>query len=309
MSFIRLSGLILAIASSILYGEEYLSPEKLSSYLDSYTDQEKEEIAKDLKVVRSVCRVNEASTQDQPFYLATAGGPGSRKSTILERFLQDHPAYQTGVYLDPDQRALKFMAHTYYARSLNALQAASKPNYLDIVKAAYEKWRGASEYITLTLLEEAFQKKDSIIHGTTSTGSHIPEFFQKLKAQGYRIILMLSYCEDSLRKEAIEYRNGEQRFYQSTPEDAVIKGKLFPEKLAAYFDVADTLYLYWSDDLFAEETLVAIFDKGEIKVEQSCSFENFITKYEEDRQALKAEGKNLLSWDELVQNYLLLFKR
>jgi predicted ABC-type ATPase len=301
--------LILAIGSSFLYGEGYLSPEKISSYLDSYTHLEKEEIAKDLKVVRSVCRVNEASTQDQPFYLATAGGPGSRKSTILERFLQEHSDYQTGVYLDPDQRALKFMAHTYYARSLNALQAASKPNYLDIVKAAYEKWRGASEYITLTLLEEAFQKKSNIVHGTTSTGSHIPEFFQKLKAQGYRIILILSYCEDTLRKEAIEYRNGEQRFYQSTPEDAVTKGKLLPEKLAAYFDVADTLYLYWSDDLFAEETLVAIFDKGEIKVEQSCSFENFITKYEEDRQALKAEGKNLLSWDELVQNYLLHFKR
>jgi hypothetical protein len=310
--FTRLPSLILIIATSFLYSEGYVyfSPEKISGYLESYNEQEKEEIAKDLQVVRSVCRVKEAEAKERPFYLASAGGPGSRKSTILERFVRDHPSYQTGVYLDPDQRALKFMAHTYYAQSLNALQSASKPNYLDVSKAAYEKWRGASNYIAFTLLEEALQKRTDIIHGTTSTGSHVPEFFQKLRAEGYQITLVLSSCEDDVRKEAIEYRNSEQRFYQSTPEDAVAKGKVFPEKIGVYFDYADTIYLYWSDDLLAEERLGAIFDKGEIIIEPgcACAYDIFIAKYEEDREALRGEGKNLFSWEELVQKYLLRFK-
>jgi predicted ABC-type ATPase len=303
---------VLIIATSFLYSEEYFyfSPEKISGYLESYNEKEKEEIAKDLQVVRSVCHVKEAGAREKPFYLATAGGPGSRKSTILERFIRDYPVYQTGVYLDPDQRALKFMAHTYYAQSLNALQAASSSNYLDISKAAYEKWRGASNYIAFTLLEEALQKRTDIIHGTTSTGNHVPEFFQKLRAEGYQITLVLSSCEDDVRKEAIEYRNSEQRFYQSTPEDALAKGKIFPEKIATYFDYADTLYLYWSDDLLVEERLGAIFDKGEIILGPgcACAYEVFMAKYEEDREALKAEGKSLLSWEEIVQKYLSRFK-
>ena len=149
------------LMATALQSEEYFmfSPKQVSSHLVSYDDKEKEDIAKDLEVVRSVCHVKEAPSKDRPFYLASAGGPGSRKSTILERFIESHPEFQSGVYLDPDQRALKFMAHTYYDKSLNALQVASKPDYLEIQKGAYEKWRGASNYITLMLLEEALQKR------------------------------------------------------------------------------------------------------------------------------------------------------
>ncbi len=317
MNFLRkLSGLIVAATflwTSSIYSEGnfFFSPEQIESHLSSYNDREKEDIAKDLQVVKSVCRVKEAAAKQRPFYLASAGGPGSRKSTILERFMQTHPAYQTGVYLDPDQRALKFMAHTYYAQSLNALKAASSSSYLDVQKAAYEKWRGASNYITLSLMEEALQKRADIVHGTTLTGAYVPEFLQKLRAEGYQITLVISYCDEDLRKEAIEYRNNEQRFYQSTPEDAVAKGKSFPEKLNIYFNSADTLYLYWSDDLLADETLAVVFDQGEMKVEPACgcALDNLMTQYEEDRQALKKEGKNLFSWEELVQNYLTRFKR
>lgn len=285
----------------------FFPPAAVEKHLESYSAEEKEDIAKDLTVVKSICFGKGIKTQDHPFYLATAGGPGSRKSTILERFLRSHPEYSSGIYLDPDQRALKFMAHTYYAQSLNALNAASSFDYLTVVKAAYEKWRGASNYITLTLLEEAFQNKADVVHGTTLTGAHVPEFLQKLKAEGYQITLVLCSCEDSLRKEAIEYRNNEQRFYQSTPEDAVSKGKSFAEKMSSYFASADTIYVYWSDDLFAEEMLAAVFENGEMRVELGCALELFSCKYDQDVKALNAEGKSFPAWDELVKIYLSRF--
>ena len=298
----RLIKLFLVLFTVALQAEGYFffSPEKISSYLVSYSEKEKEEIAKDLQVVRSVCQVSEALSKEKPLYLASAGGPGSRKSTILERFIQNHPEYQSGVYLDPDQRALKFMAHTYYSQSLNALQAASNPNYLEIQKAAYEKWRGASNYMTFVLLEEAFEKRANIIHGTTLTGAYVPEFLQKLKAEGYHITLVLCYCEDDVRKEAVEYRNSEQRFYQSTPEDG-----LFIENLSFYFEYADTLHLYWSDDLLAEERLAATFDQGEMHVYDGCAciLDRFITKFENDRETPQSAGKNIPTWEELVKIY------
>ena len=307
----KLSCLILLMTA--LPAEEYFifSPKQISSHLVSYDEKEKEDIAKDLEVVRSVCRVAEAPTKDHPFYLAAAGGPGSRKSTILERFLKRHPAYESGVYLDPVQRGLKFMPHTYYAKSLNALESASNPNYVEIQKAAYEKWREASNYITRVLLEEALQEKADIIHGTTSTGAYVPEFLKKLKMEGYHITLVLCYADDEVRKEAIEYRNNEQRFYQSTPEDAVSKGKLFAEKLSVYFQYADTLYLYWSDDLLAEERLGATLDKGQMTVDEgcSCTLHKFISKFDEDREALQLEGKTIPSWEELIQIYTKRFQR
>lgn len=310
MNFTRqLLCMILLVAA--LQAEEYFmfSPEQISSYLVSYDDKEKEDIAKDLEVVQSVCHVKESPSKDRPFYLASAGGPGSRKSTILERFIQSHPEFQSGVYLDPDHRALKFMAHTYYDQSLNALMAASKPDYLEIRKAAYEKWRGASNYITFTLLEEALQKKSDIIHGTTLTGAYVEEFLKKLKAEGYHITLVLCYCEDEIKQEAIEYRNNEQKWYQSTPDDACSKGKLFAEKLSVYFQYADTLHLYWSDDLMAEERVAAIFESGAMIVPEGCAcvLDRFLTKFDDDRDALQAGGKTIPPWDELFQLYLNRF--
>jgi len=299
----RLGCFILCLICS-LQAEEYVlfSPEQILSYLLSYSDQEQEEIVKDLQVVRSVCKLKEASTQNRPVYLATAGNSNSRKSTILERFIKENPVYQTGVYLDPDERALKFMVHTYYAQSLNALQTASSPYYLNVQQAAYEKWRAASRYITFSLLEEALQKKTTIIHGTTLTEAYVPEFLQKLKAEGYHITLVLCYSEDDLRTEAVQYKQDEQKSYPSPLGDA----KIFPEKMSTYFQYADTLYLYWSDDLLSEERLAAIFDKGEMILREgcACALNHFMSKYEEDRDALILEGKTLPTWEELMQIYL-----
>ncbi|HSX12258.1 MAG TPA: hypothetical protein VLF61_02080, partial [Rhabdochlamydiaceae bacterium] len=88
-------------------------------------------------------------------------------------------------------------------------------------------------------------------------------------------------------------------------------GKIFAEKLSIYFQYADTLYLYWSDDLLVEEVLAATFDKGQMTVDEgcSCTFHKFISKFYEDREALQLEGKTIPSWEELVQIYTSRFQR
>ena len=293
--------LILACLSCIgLRAELFFTPQMISSHLKGYSDEEVQLLKKDLEVVRSVCLEGTRNAKTR-FYLATAGGPGARKTTILEKFISTHPEYRDGVYLDPDPRTLKFMVHTYYAQSLSSLAISTADSYDQVIKNAYDKWRWGSNYIVLTLLEEAFAAGRSIIYGTTSTGAHIPDFFAKLKKNDYQIVLLLCSCPDDVRREAINYRNSVVRFYQSSPEDAVAKGTFFSQRMGAYFAYADLMYLYWSDGLFVPERLAAIWRNGKLEVHDSEAMQRFVDKYEADRIALEAVGQSIPSFDTFVQ--------
>lgn len=294
--------LILTILFGIdLQAELFFTPQMISSHLKGYSDEEVQLLKKDLNVVRSVCLDGTHNTPTR-FYLATAGGPGARKTTILEKFVATHPEYQEGVYLDPDPRTLKFMVHTYYARSLSPLAISATDNYDQVIKNAYEKWRAGSNYIVLSLLEEAFAAGRSIVYGTTSTGVHIPAFFAKLKENDYQIVLLLCSCPDAIRYEAVDYRNRVVRFYQSSPEDAVAKGVLFPQRMGAYFAYADQLYFYWSDSLFTPERLAGIWRAGKLEVHDSDAMQRFIDKYEEDRAALGKTGIVIPTFDTFLSD-------
>ena len=293
----KLPTLVLACLATIsLQAELFFTPQMIAKHLETYTEDEVRLLNKDLAVVRSVC-LDGTQNASNRFYLATAGAPGARKTTILEKFLADHPEYQEGVYLDPDPRTLRFMVHTYYAQSLNPLTISQAQDYNQVIKNAYNRWRAGSNYIVLSLFEEAVASGRSIVYGTTSTGSHISSFFDKLKENGYQIVLLLCSCPDQLRQEAVEYRNQEIRFYQSSPEDAVAKGKFFPQRMGAYFAHADLMYLYWSDDLFSPEKLAAIWRNGKLEVHDSDAMQRFVEKYEMDRSALAAEGQVIASFE------------
>ena len=300
--------LLFSLFAFLSYAEKpeyfFFSPEMIRSHIENYTEEEKEAILKDLEVVKNVCTpIQEKTSHQKPIYLATAGAPGARKTTILERFMNHYVLSSYMTYLDPDQRALKFMPHTYYSKSLSALSIAKQKNYIQHVQRAYEKWRGASNFITFTLLEEAFASGQNIAHGTTSTGAHIPAFLSKVKQSGYEIILLLCSAQDDLRREAIEYRNTEQKFYQSTPEDAVSKGKTFPMRMHAYFTYGDSLYLFWSDALFEQEHLAATLSNGELKIHNLESLNKFICQFERDREILLQEGQKIPTWNELLDMY------
>ncbi len=281
--------------SSGLQAEFFFSRETIDKNLETFTDEEVRLLKKDLGVVRSICLEDTQNTETR-FYLATAGGPGSRKTTILERFIASHPEVQGGVYLDSDTRTLKYMGHAYYARSLTPLKISESPDYLQVVKAAYDKWRWGADYITQTLMEEAIGLRRSVIFGTTSTKPYIAEYFARLKECGYQIILLLCSAPDEFRRKVVEYRNQIIRFYQSAPDDAVAKGKLFPQRMGAYFAYADRIYFYWSDELFLPERLAGIWEKGKMTLTDPEAMQLFIDKYEEDRAALALEGQSIPSF-------------
>lgn len=282
--------IILALFLALnLRAELFFTPQMISSHLKEYSVEEIKLLNKDLKVVRSVC-LEDTENTETPFYLATAGGPGACKTTILEKFVSQHPEFQGGVYLDPDPRTLKFMVHTYYARSLSPLAISLEDSYEQVIKNAYEKWRAGSNFIVLSLLEESFAMGRSIVYGTTSTGGHIPSFFGKLKENNYKLVLLLCSSADNVRADAVEYRNNVVRFYQSSKEDAVAKGVLFPQRMGAYFAYADQMYFYWSDSLFASERLAAIWRNGNLEVCDEGAMQSFVEKYEADRTVLKESG-------------------
>ena len=285
--------------------EEYFffSPSIINPLKASYSPDELADVEKDLHIVRDICFSQPQTTSNRPFFLATAGGPGARKSTILERFVDKHPEFSNGIYLDPDQRALRFMAHTYYRRSLNALATASNGDYSIVRKQAYEKWRDASNYITLTLMEEALHSHRSIVYGTTATGGHVEAFFKKLHLSGYDLTLLLCSCDDTTRADSVSCRNNEQKFYQCTPEDAVSKGKAFATRMPIFFGQANTLYLFWSDSVKQPERLAAILRNGSLEVVDTQAFDLFVCKYNTDREALSKEGQTLPSWEDLVALY------
>jgi hypothetical protein len=279
----------------------FFSPQMISTHLKNYNEAEKAAIEKDLSVVRSICFSDATPIEGHtPIYLATAGGPGTRKSTILERFIAKQPELAHGVYLDPDPRALRFMVHTYYNQSLNYRMIAAGKSYNDVLDAAYEKWRGGSNYITLTLIEEAFRQGLDIMHGTTSTGNHLESFYTALKKAGYRIELLLCSCDNLTQDDAIEYRNNEIRFHQSTTDDILEKTERFSEKMPLYFQYADKLYFYWSDALFQPERLAAVLNGNTFEVHDFEAYIQFVGKYEIDRKKQLGKGIQLPSFKELL---------
>lgn len=230
--------------------------EFIDSFLKGYSEEDKIKIKKDLEIVEKVtfdeAKPNDASSA-QPVYLATAGGPGSAKTTTLETFLQENHL-ENYVYADPDQVSLKNMNFTY-RKSLSNFEMASANSNYDALKNAYNKWRGASNYICHEMLQIAFGNNDglgdkySVAHGTTSTSPHMESLYKRIKARDYRIVLLLCYSADETRKAAIEKRENEQAFVQSDPNDVISKGVDFPKRFDDYFRYADEIHFYWNNEL------------------------------------------------------------
>lgn len=290
------------LAVSSLQANFFIPQEMIDSNLKNYSEEEKVAISKDLRVVRSVCFPDDVQANAKHVYVASAGGPGSRKTTILEKFIDTHSEFSDCVYLDPDPRTLKYMVHTYISRSLSPLVISESASYDEVIKNAYNKWRFGSIYISAVLLEEAFQNRYDVAHGTTLTGEIVPRLLQAVKDGGYEITLLLCSASDDFRVASITRRNQDQRFYQSSPDDAVAKGLLFPQRMQTYFTLADNLYFYWSDSLQTPECLAATFEKGSLTILDQKAWNSISEKYEADRELLKAEGKQLPSWEELLVN-------
>ncbi len=291
-----------ALACQATLAEELIPQSAIKPLLSGYSPQEQVRIQDDLVNIRKlVFRDKKPAVAGQkPVYVASAGAPGARKSTILETYLQKKD-YFSAVYIDPDQRALKYM-HTYQdSLSNHHIMNANTRSLSKVREEAYNHWRNASNYIANTLLNEAFTNRYSIAHGTTLTGEHSASLLQKLRAAGYEIQLILCFASENFRKEAVEYRNEVQGFYQSTPGDFADKSILFYKRMPVYLNNADLLFMHWSESLEQSIRLAAQMKpnpKG-LVVSQDDDFKKIGQTYD----AAIQKDKTLAPWNELLKSY------
>jgi predicted ABC-type ATPase len=276
----------------------------VQGFLKNYSPEELELIQMDLNNIRNMCfHKLTVPEEGKKVYVSTAGGPGASKSTILEKWLKEHPNF---AYLDPDQRSLIYMINTYRQEFTN-LKYSENPDYPKLSEAAYTKWRAASNYIASTLINEASEKGFNIAHGTTATAPQVEMLYKKLKANGYKIILLLCCTTDENRVKANEHRAQEQNLVQVDAQDIINKGKMFPERFDVYFRYADEMELYWVDNFKDGSIRAATLHKGQKPViHDQSAFNKLRDFYENAREDARKENKEYKEWpslDDLIKNY------
>lgn len=244
---------------SIFAADNFLVPsEIIQGYLKNYSQSEKVAIEKDRRNIRELSLSQAEKGQKHLIYVATAGGPGAGKTTILETYIHNQQGF---VYVDPDQRALKYMINTYL-QDINNYAISQNNSYQSLLNEGYIKWRGASNYIANTILNEAYSKELAIAHGTTSTNKAISSFYKKLKDKGYKIILLLCASPEEDRLRAIVHQQKNQCFVQASNEDLKQKGEMFFENFPLYFKLADEIQFFWVDDFAKGSTKVGEYSRS-----------------------------------------------
>ncbi len=240
---------IFSIVALFLWGIQVhadpLIPQDVNeSFMKDYSEEEQKAISEDMDRIHSLIFPNTVLASAEKHYIATAGGPGSGKSTVLENFLSSNPECQSYAYIDPDQRTLRFMIGTYL-QSLNLYAISQSSSYQILLEENYKKWRGGSNYIANSFLNEAISQGFSIAHGTTSTSKHISELYDKLSKLGYDITLLLCFSPFESCKESINHRAHTQAFVQSSSDDMRMKYTQFFKTIPIYVKHAQVLHLYW----------------------------------------------------------------
>lgn len=298
MKFIKLLTIFVFLTACEEESNKTLIPKDITlAHLKNYNDAEYKLIQEDLKNIQALSFRNKKPSEN-PIYLATAGGPGSLKSTVLETILEEESDYNNFVYADPDPRALRLMINTYMTESLSFYTISQADSFQQAQIAAYNHWRGGSNYITNTIINKAFAKKYNIAHGATSTSPAVEKLYKSLKEKGYKIELVLCYAQDKTRLAAVDHRSRTQANYQSTPEDVINKGKMFPERFPTYFSNANKIRLYWADDIGSGAYEVARIEKGQITIMDADGYDKFVLKYTLDKER---SDKDLPSWETLLR--------
>ena len=269
-------------------------------------------IEKDRVIIRDMCLDGRKPVTDgKPIYAATAGAPLAGKSTIFEQKLAQDPEFlDNAVKVDPDRWGLLFMPNLYhgYLMAAGAVAGKNTEDYKFAQQRAYNIARPASNFITLEIMNEAFDKRLDVLHGTTMTNPRFPKLLGDIKGEGYDIDLTVVSADDDTRAQAQGYRSDVQGFYQSTPEDVKSKGLDFPQRLKDYFAHADCLDLYWRDDYKGDAKKTASYVDGVKQVFDNVAHTQFVNKYIEDRALLKREqGVDLPYFSDAEEAYIKRF--
>lgn len=281
----------IAIASCGKQEEKLIPEQNIDNFIANYTPDELTNIKADYEHIRALVKKGKkATSSNKRIYIATVGAPGSCKSTALETFLHNNPAFlQNCLYIDPDQRALKFMTNTYW-QSMTCYQASQNASYQACARKAYEKWRGASNYITNNLLNEAYSEGCSIAHGTTSQSPHVAQLYERLKKKQYKIVLIICLSKTETRAQAVAHREETQGFVQSTYQDFHEKEKTIFKNFPTYVKYADTIHLQWVDEFSKPAIAVATLNRKDNKWAIEEKRYEYMNNIKEIYNSNKAEG-------------------
>lgn len=211
---------------NINHPDHYYKKSDLLKLLDSYSEADLILIRQDYLQIQRNCFSQ--VPKKEKVYIATAGGPASGKSTLLEREIgYDEKTGKNSkgfAYIDPDRTCMQKMQCTYLRDRKNGLKAED----------AYTKWRDASNFISNCLLAEALSKGYPIAHGTTlATPAALPAENMIRSLYGYKTTIFHLTASDSIRR-ALEHTRREKGMVQCTYEDFVQKQLFFIKHLPEY---------------------------------------------------------------------------
>ncbi len=239
--------------SSIYQGDGFqynLPPSVLKSFFDgrafdnkvAYTSEEKGLILQDMQ---DVWNRTMKDTVQEKIAVISAGAPGAGKTTQLEAILSEElMAGRNVAYIDPDAVCLKQMTRTFQREILEELEGkCEERDESTRRKAAYDKWRPASNAINHWILANLIKSGRAFYFGTTSSSPHTARLYDLLKEQGYKIRVVHLTASDEVRWESVKKRD--KTFVQTTEQDIKEKGVMIHERISdTFFKYADQITFY-----------------------------------------------------------------
>ncbi len=184
----------------------------------------------------------------------TAGAPGVGK-TLLERGMwENNPEF---AYICPDDVCLLEMEKTYQA--MVAIDPSPEGR-----RAAYNKWRAASNYAHHIITANLIRLNQSFFFGTTASGDKTYLFLDFLKKNGYSIRILYVSAPDQVRFDSIAKRDNV--FIQTTDQDVLNKQLMVHERVQDTFvKYADRIDFYFRTAVDEAPKLAATWIKTDGK--------------------------------------------
>ena len=234
---------------SLIPKDHFFPAQAIKAFLKGYSDEDLQLIFEDFfELKESVFQ----KADRRPLFLVTAGSPCAGKSTLLERYLEKSDVHYA--YIDPDRVCLFHMTRTYVADR----------NKGKTPLEAYNHWRGASNFISNTLMAFALSEGYATALGSTMTSPYSYKAFQGVRGYGYKEHILHVSCPDDLRV-ASEKKRRDSGVVQCDEDDLRAKGVMFYQRLDDYLKHADTMEIYYRGGMDSY-VLAATWKDGSMQV-------------------------------------------
>jgi len=220
---------------------------------DEYSAAEIEDLNFDIMQIWNRIQSRKLAQSPKEIIL-TAGAPGVGK-TLLERGMWE--ASPEFAYICPDDVCLREMEKTYQ-------EMVAKDSSPEGRKAAYNKWRAASNYAHHIITANLIRQNQSFFFGTTASGDKTFLFLDFLKKNGYTVRILYVSAPDQIRFDSIAARD--KVFIQTTDQDVLNKQLMVHERVQDTFvKYADRIDFYFRAAVNEAPKLAAVWIKNDGK--------------------------------------------